>query len=34
MIWFLKEIPLSMQSGIQRRADEDGPSRPPPAPVS
>ncbi|HEU5471853.1 MAG TPA: MDR family MFS transporter [Actinophytocola sp.] len=24
MIWFLKEVPLSMKSGLERRADEDG----------
>jgi MFS family permease len=24
LIWFLKEVPLSMKSGIERRADEDG----------
>ena len=24
LIWFLKEVPLSMKSGIERRAAEDG----------
>ncbi|MFL6141898.1 MAG: MDR family MFS transporter [Labedaea sp.] len=35
LIWFLKEVPLSMKSGMQRRADEDGAvSTPDAAPAS